>query len=153
MATWLFKSEPSEYSIETLEVRKDGVWDGIRNHQAKNYLATMKVGDVGYFYHSSCPKPGIVGKMIVTGEACPDETAIDPESKYFDKKSVGKDNKWLCVKVAFDRKYESPLYLANLKQLPLGTCPLIAKGNRLSVFPLSTEQAAIIETELNRLNS
>lgn len=51
---WLLKSEPDEFSIENLSAKKEELWTGIRNHQAKNYMKAMKLGDTCFFYHSSC---------------------------------------------------------------------------------------------------
>ena len=49
---WLMKSEPFKYSWDDLVAEKEGTWDGVRNHRAKNNLAAMKVGDQAFFYHS-----------------------------------------------------------------------------------------------------
>lgn len=134
--------------------KRTGTWDGIRNHQAKNLLAQMCEGDVGYFYHSSCAQPGIYGKMRVSRTSYPDSTAVDKASKYFDAKAAGPaGNRWLCVDVEFVAKYDTPLLLSDIRQLPLGECRLTAKGNRLSVIPLTAEQAALLDTEVIRTNS
>lgn len=41
---------------------------GVRNHQAKKVLQSMRVGDRAFFYHSNAKPPGIVG--IVEVRAC-----------------------------------------------------------------------------------
>ena len=54
MAYWLFKSEPGTWSWED-QVNKGIVgegWDGVRNYQANNNMKKMKIGDLGFFYHS-----------------------------------------------------------------------------------------------------
>lgn len=61
MAYWLMKSEPDELSIEALGRLGEARWDGVRNYQARNFLRAMSVGDEFFFYHSSCPQPGIAG--------------------------------------------------------------------------------------------
>ena len=61
MAYWLMKSEPDELSIKGLETLGKARWDGVRNYQARNFLRAMAVGDEFFFYHSSCPEPGIAG--------------------------------------------------------------------------------------------
>eukprot|EP01039_Chlorochromonas_danica_P004397 gene4397-4819_t len=154
-SSWIFKSEPNEYSIDSLAKKGTGTWDGVRNHQAKNFIATMKEGDIAYFYHSSCAQPGIYGKMKVSGVAYPDSSAVDRDSKYYDPKALGKDgnNRWLAVDVSFVAKYSHPLLLSDIRFLPLGPCPLTARGNRLSIIPLTSEQAHMIETELSRTNA
>ena len=48
---WLVKSEPFKYSWDDLVRDKEEVWDGVRNHRAKNNLQAMKVGEDAFFYH------------------------------------------------------------------------------------------------------
>ena len=52
---WLFKSEPDTYSFERLKREGRTEWSGVRNFQARNNMKEMKVGDLGFFYHSSIP--------------------------------------------------------------------------------------------------
>ena len=83
MSYWLIKSEPDAFSIDDLRAcpgRREH-WDGIRNYQARNYMRDdMRVGDLAFFYHSSCKTPGVVGICEVASEAYPDHTAFDPSS-------------------------------------------------------------------------
>jgi len=54
MQYWLFKSEPGNWSWDD-QVAKGDVgeeWDGVRNYQARNQMRMMKLGDLGFFYHS-----------------------------------------------------------------------------------------------------
>ena len=88
MAYWLMKSEPDELSINGLEKLGEARWDGVRNYQARNFLRAMAVGDEFFFYHSSCPEPGIAGIGKITRAAYPDPTALEPESHYFDAKAT-----------------------------------------------------------------
>lgn len=63
MNYWLLKSEPTSYSIDDLFREKNKItrWDGVRNYQARNFMRDgMKKGDLAFFYHSNCEKPGIV---------------------------------------------------------------------------------------------
>jgi predicted RNA-binding protein with PUA-like domain len=87
---WLLKSEPHEYSIETLQEQEVGRWDGIRNFQARNFIREMGAGDTAYFYHSSCKQPGIYGRMTISTTHYEDPTAVDPASPYFYTKSKSK---------------------------------------------------------------
>lgn len=32
--------------------------DGVRNYQARNFLKSMKLQDLAFFYHSNCKEPG-----------------------------------------------------------------------------------------------
>lgn len=54
MQHFLLKSEPDEYSADDLAAEKTGVgmWDGVRNYQARNVLRSLRLGDQGFFYHS-----------------------------------------------------------------------------------------------------
>lgn len=64
----------------------------MRNYQARNFIRSMNSGDLFFFYHSSCPQPGIAGIARIEGEAYPDPTALDPASPYHDPKaSAGKN--------------------------------------------------------------
>ncbi len=58
------KSEPDEFSIDDLAAapRRTIAWFGVRNYTARNFMRDqMRVGDRVFFYHSSCPEPGIAG--------------------------------------------------------------------------------------------
>jgi predicted RNA-binding protein with PUA-like domain len=138
---WLMKSEPDDYSIDDLE--KDCVepWDGIRNYQARNMIRDdMTVGDLAFFYHSSCKVPAVVGIMRIASEAYPDPTQFDPKNKHYDPKSPKDKPRWLLVDVAFERKLERPVALKELKEHPgLSEFRLNQRGNRLSIFPVSKE--------------
>ena len=54
MTYWLFKSEPNTYSWDDLVAagKKGDEWDGVRNHLAKKQMLDMKLGQLGFFYHS-----------------------------------------------------------------------------------------------------
>lgn len=149
---WLLKSEPDEYSLDDLEEDGVGKWDGIRNYQARNYLKAMKVDDFAYFYYSNCKEPGIFGEMKIVREYEPDVKALDPKSKYYDSRATEEKNPWVCVSVELLKKYKTGLPLSKIKLLPLGLCPLISKGNRLSVIPLIKEQHLIFQEELKLVN-
>ena len=75
MAYWLFKSEPGTWSWEdqTKKGKEGEGWDGVRNYQANNNMKKMKIGDLGFFYHSVKEKQ-IVGIVRVIGEHRPDPT-------------------------------------------------------------------------------
>jgi predicted RNA-binding protein with PUA-like domain len=150
MQYWLLKSEPSVFGIDDLRARPDQVepWDGVRNYQARNMMRDdMRRGDQAFFYHSSCPEPGIVGIMEVVRQAYPDPTAWDPNSRYFDSKSSPDDPRWFRVDVRYVRHLGRPIGLAELKRhaaSALAGLPLLRKGNRLSIMPISSEQWGFI---------
>ena len=100
MAYWLMKSEPDEFSIKDLQTIGEARWDGVRNYQARNFMRAMAVGDAFFFYHSSCPEPGIAGIGRIVQAAYPDPTALDPLSHYFDPKANAEKNPWSALQVA-----------------------------------------------------
>ncbi|MAR89525.1 MAG: EVE domain-containing protein [Pseudomonadota bacterium] len=144
MAYWLFKSEPDTFGIDDLKARgKQGEpWDGVRNYQARNMLRDeVKKGDQIFFYHSNTKVPGIVGIAEVIKEAFPDPTQFDPESKYYDPKASADNPRWFCPQVRFKQKFRETISLEQLKTLPaLADMPLVRKGNRLSVMPVTPQQ-------------
>ena len=136
------KSEPGDYSIDDLE--RDGTehWDGIRNYQARNMMRDeMQPGDKVFIYHSNCKVPGIVGLASITSKAYPDHTAWNPESKYYDPKTDPDNPRWLMVDVRYQRHTGRTISLEELKARPeLDGMPLLRKGNRLSITPVTREQ-------------
>ncbi len=138
---WLVKSEPEAYSIDDLLRDKKTCWDGVRNYQARNLMRDeMKVGDGVLFYHSNAKPMAIVGVARVCREAYPDDSQFDPESRYFDPKATEENPRWIMVDVEFVGKFDAPLPLADLKNNPaLEGMPLLQKGQRLSVQPVSAE--------------
>ena len=145
MAYWLMKSEPDELSISGLKKLKQTRWDGVRNYQARNFLRAMAVGDQLFFYHSSCPEPGIAGIGKIVKAAYPDPTALDDKSHYFDAKATGEKNPWSAIDVAFVEVFPKVLGLGFLKQqAALEQMPLVQKGSRLSVMPVTDEEWAAV---------
>jgi predicted RNA-binding protein with PUA-like domain len=145
MAYWLMKSEPDELSITGLQKLGQTRWDGVRNYQARNFLRAMAVGDEFFFYHSSCPEPGIAGIGKIVEAAYPDPTALDNNSHYFDAKASIDKNPWSAIDVAFVETFPKVLGLGYLKQqAALEQLPLVQKGSRLSVMPVTAEQWAAV---------
>lgn len=137
MAHWLLKSEPDTFGYPDLvEVRREG-WDGIRSYQARNFLREMHVGDRAIFYHSNATPPGAAGICKIARSAEPDPTQFDPSSKYYDPKSTRTDPIWDWVTVAPVKALRF-VSLDELRTIPeLAGSRLLARGNRLSVIPLS----------------
>ncbi|SBV49878.1 hypothetical protein XBLMG947_0652 [Xanthomonas bromi] len=145
---WLMKSEPDTFSIDDLERVGTEPWNGVRNYQARNFMRDgMQVGDGVFFYHSNCKVPGIVGLAKVASAAYPDDTQFDPKSDYHDPKSSREDPRWMLVDVAFERKLKRTIALDEIKQHAdaLGEgFPLIARGNRLSILPVTAAQWTLL---------
>jgi predicted RNA-binding protein with PUA-like domain len=140
---WLLKSEPGSFSIDDLarSTHRTTCWDGVRNYQARNMLRDeMKRGDLAFFYHSACDEPGIVGVVEITREGYPDHTAFDPDDHHFDAASTPDNPRWFMVDVKLIEKFPRVVSLRELKQHATGKLAgfrLLAKGNRLSVLPVS----------------
>jgi predicted RNA-binding protein with PUA-like domain len=135
--------------------------------QARNVLREMRVGDLAFFYHSSCKVPVIVGICEVVREAYPDHTALDPNHVGYDSKFAAKHvehatkrehtpsevpipPKWYMVDVKFVRELQHPVKLAELREESKGESAgtegagaealkemVLLKRARLSVQPVS----------------
>ncbi|WP_028226090.1 EVE domain-containing protein [Paraburkholderia ferrariae] len=151
MRYWLMKSEPDEASIDDLAhaPHRTLPWTGVRNYQARNFMRdTMQVGDGVLFYHSSCPEPGIAGLAEVSSTAYPDPTQFDAKSPYYDAKSTQENPRWMLVDVVFKKK--CPLIpLAALREHDeLADMRVLAKGNRLSITPVTLAEWNFITKRL-----
>ncbi|MBU9690605.1 EVE domain-containing protein [Burkholderia multivorans] len=151
MQFWLMKSEPDEASIDDLAhaPQRTLPWTGVRNYQARNFMRdTMKIGDGVLFYHSSCPEPGIAGLAEVASTPYPDPTQFDPKSPYYDPKSSPESPRWLLVDVRFVKK--TPLVpLAALREHDeLADMRVLARGNRLSITPVTRAEWKFVTEKL-----
>lgn len=144
MKYWLFKSEPSCFGIDDLASRPDQTecWDGVRNYQARNMIRDdMKVGDQGFFYHSNCKEPGIVGLVEIVKSAYPDYTQFDPEADHYDPTSSSDNPRWVMVDVRFLKKFDRVLSLKELRENPqLSSLVVLRKGSRLSITPIAIDE-------------
>jgi predicted RNA-binding protein with PUA-like domain len=143
MRHWLMKSEPDAFSIDDLARVRREPWSGVRNYQARNYMMKdMRVGDGVLFYHSNTAEPGVVGLAEVASVAYPDPTQFKKKSPYYDAKATLAEPRWFLVDVAFVRKFDHVVSLAQLKAEAdmLGDFELIKRGSRLSVLPVSAAQ-------------
>ncbi len=153
MNYWLMKSEPSAFSLDDLRRRPKRTehWDGVRNYQARNFMRDdMQKGDLAFFYHSSCPEPGIAGIVEITRPAYPDHTAWNPDSGHFDPKSSPHNPIWYMVDVRFVSAFEQPILLERLRRQPaLRGMQLLKRGSRLSVMPVTKQEwSAILKLEV-----
>ena len=146
MQYWLMKSPPARYSIDDLKEARVDCWDGVRNFQVRNMMRDQfGKGDSAFFYRSECKEPGIVGIMTIASEAYPDPTAFDPKAKYFDPKSDPENPRWLMVDVRYQRTLKRPIPLKVLRSHDkLAEMPLLRRGNRLSITPVTPGQWAFI---------
>ena len=143
---WLYKTEPSTFSIEDLKRVKRTVWEGVRNYQARNHLREAREGDLVLFYHSSTKPMAVVGIAKVVQEAYPDPSQFDPESEYHDKDSKRDDPRWSLVDIAFVEAFPHPVTLDEMKEMPALKEMVLLKRGRLSVQPVTpAEWAAILK--------
>jgi len=146
MRYWLMKSEPDVFSIDQLKIKKKSGWDGVRNYQARNFMRDqMCLGDLILFYHSSCETPGVAGLAKVSKTSHPDPTQFDPKSPYHDPKATIESPRWFMVEVEFVEKFDSVISLTTLKKYDeLINMPVVQKGSRLSINPVSCEEFEFI---------
>jgi predicted RNA-binding protein with PUA-like domain len=130
MAMWLFKQEPSCYSLDDLERDGSTTWDGISNALARKNLRQTKSGDRVFFYHTGKEK-AVVGEMKVVGKPKADPNADDPNA--------------VVVVVKFVRRLANPVSLAAIKKDPLLVKWDLVRLSRLSVVPVSEEQWQRVE--------
>lgn len=141
---WLFKSEPSSFSIDDLARApgKTTFWNGVRNYQARNLLRDqIHGGDGVVFYHSSVDPPAAVGLAEVTREGYPDATQFDPASEYYDPDATPDDPRWFMVDIRFKEKFVRPVSLDELRGVAaLRDMVLLRRGSRLSVQPVTAAE-------------
>src|SRR5437667_9060875 len=153
MRHWLMKSEPDEVSIEDLAAmpKKTIAWFGVRNYQARNFMRDqMQVGDLAFFYHSSCPEPGIAGVVRISKAAYADASQFDRHSPYYDPKATRAAPRWFNVEVTLVEKTRL-VPLAELRaQRELAAMRLLQRGNRLSITPVEPGEWKFIDAKLLR---
>jgi predicted RNA-binding protein with PUA-like domain len=97
----------------------------------------MQVGDLAFFYHSSCPQPGIAGIVEITKTAYADATQFDRKSPYFDAKATRATPRWFNVEVTLREKTPF-IALAELRDdSSLTDMLLLRRGSRLSITPVT----------------
>jgi len=114
MATWLLKTEPSEYSFDDLVKEKRTRWGGITNPTARKNARAMQKGDRVVIYHTG-------GERRAVGLAEVAAAGDEPEIRA---------GKRLAKPVGLDEIKASALFK---------TSPLVTIG-RLSVVPLDAAQ-------------
>ena len=124
---WLFKTEPEEHSWEMQKARgkKGEPWTGVRNFVARNNMKAMRLGDLGFFYHTGEDKE-VVGIVEVCATAHPDakdETGV-----------------WKCVDVRAVCDMPKPVTLAAAKANPKLASMALVRTARLSVQPVTPDE-------------
>ena len=128
---WLLKSEPGVFSWTDLvaKEKKGEPWEGVRNYQARNNMRAMKVGDLGFFYHSNEGRE-ISGICEVISPAYPDKT--------------DDTGKWECVDVRAVAPLPRAVTLEAVKANPDLAKMMLVVNSRLSVQPVSANEWSII---------
>ncbi len=131
MAYWLFKSEAETWSWDQQVAKGDAgqEWDGVRNYQARNNMKAMKVGDLGFFYHSQSER-AIVGVVEVIAPAHPDSSTDDP--------------RWECVDLRAVAPFPRAVTLDDCKAEPRLKDMVLVNNSRLSVQPVTAEEWAVV---------
>jgi predicted RNA-binding protein with PUA-like domain len=151
MQYWLMKSEPEELSVDDLAAApaRTTPWFGVRNYQSRNFMRDrMRVGDPVFFYHSSCPEPGIAGIAEVCSAAYPDASQFDRKSDYFDPKAKRDAPRWFNVDVKLVRKTRLVSLVELRRHRELAGMTVLARGNRLSITPVQPDEWNFITRRL-----
>jgi predicted RNA-binding protein with PUA-like domain len=105
-------------------------------------MRSMQSGDLAFFYHSNAKPPGIVGLMEVLETGLTDPSQFDPASKYHDPASKPEAPRWDCARLAYRRTFARMLSLDELREhFDPESMPVLRRGNRLSILPLSEASA------------
>jgi predicted RNA-binding protein with PUA-like domain len=129
MNYWLVKSEPFKYSWDDFVKQGVGTWDGVRNYQARNNLAAMKLNDLVLFYHSN-EGMEVVGIAKIVKEAYPDPTIDDP--------------RWVVVDLTAVEKLPKTVTLKDIKADQRLQDVSLIRQSRLSVQQLKKEEFDVI---------
>lgn len=119
---WLLKVEPSDYPWSKMQSDGKTTWNGIHNYQAQNYLKSMKLGDLAFYYHTEKER-AIVGIVKVVKEFYHND---DPKFGEVDVEAV--------------RPLPQPVTLETLKQTDDLQSLTILKQPRLSVSAITPQQ-------------
>ncbi len=121
---WLFKTDPGTYSWDSLIKDGETIWDGVRNFQARNYLAKIKQGDLILIYHSQKDK-SVVGIAKASSNSIPDPTDVGSQ--------------WVAVKIVPIITLPRKVTLQEIKSSEdFENFPLV-RQSRLSVMPVEKQ--------------
>jgi predicted RNA-binding protein with PUA-like domain len=119
-ASYLLKTEPSEYSFADLQRDKETVWDGVHNPVALRNLSQMTPGTRLIIYETGDHKSALGTAAVIS---------VDVSNR-----------KNPAVKLKAGKPLAKPVSLAQIKSNKLfADSPLVRQG-RLSVVPLTEAQ-------------
>ena len=127
MSTYLFKTEPSDYSFDNLVRDKKAEWSGVSNPVALKNLRSIRKGDEVFIYHTGDEKR-IVGLAKVVSAVREDakQPGLTPEG----------EPKFAVVDIAPVRAVKTPLTLSTMKGDKRFAKFLLVTHGRLSVMPV-----------------
>lgn len=125
MAYFLFKTEPEEFSFEDLLREGKTVWNGVKNPLAQKFLKSTKIGDMVFIYHT-----GKERQIVGTGE-------VISEAYIY-------SNGYYVVDVKPVYRFEKSVRLKELESLDIFRESPLLKIPRLSIVPISQEEAEVI---------
>ena len=119
-ASYLLKSEPSEYSFADLQRDKATVWDGVHNPVALRNLGTMKPGDRLVVYETGDRKSAVGTATVVSVDV---SNAKNP-----------------AVEIKAGKPLAKPVSLGEIKSNKIFKDSPLVRIGRLSVVPLTDAQ-------------
>ncbi len=121
MATWLLKTEPSEYSWDDLERERRTVWDGVTSALALRHMRQVRKGDEAIVYHTGDERAA-VGIARIASDPYPDPKRGNAAIVVFEIEPL--------------RRLPSPVSLAEVKSDPAFAGFELVRLPRLSVMPV-----------------
>jgi predicted RNA-binding protein with PUA-like domain len=120
MASYLLKTEPSEYSFADLQRAKKTIWDGVANPVALKHLRAMQPGDKLIIYETGDQKSAVGTATVL---------AVDAS-----------DMRNPRVEIEAGKALPKAVALSEIKaNKTFADSPLVHQG-RLSVVPLTPDQ-------------
>lgn len=137
MATYLFKTEPDEFSWDDLVRDARAPWDGVANNAALIHLRACRPGDEVFIYHTGAERR-IVGLARVVREPYEDPS----------KPGVTRagEPKFAVVDIEPIRPAPYPVTLAAIKADPQFAAFTLVTQSRLSVMPVPAPLDRAIRT-------
>lgn len=138
MATFLFKTEPGEFSFARLVAEKRAVWDGITNNAALAHLRTARKGDEAFIYHTGDEKAIVALARIAS------DPFEDPAKPGLNAAGAPR---FPVVELTPLRRARTPMPLADIKADRRFAGFALVKQPRLSVMPVPEGLAGIIREQ------
>ena len=122
---FLFKEEPANYNYDAFVKDGQTTWTGVKNPVAQKNLASVKKGDLVFYYHTGNEKQ-IVGIAKASANAYADPADASGKAHVVDLVPV--------------KKLKRPVTLAEIKADARFATFALTRIPRLSVMPVTDEQ-------------